>query len=313
MHITLDISQNLKDGFQPYLNMIEENGEFKVDPKVGGGQGMEFITLPGNIEFYHFKKSYFNNPIYLKSINSINSKHFLIHINLSKVKQEKIVEDQVINLHKYLPIGLLMYGPGLEIETYLPPNVEMELASIRFHHSFLDQYFEDWHEFIDTNKNLISEELDFELESILLKALNAIKNKMDCHILVLKFLRLFFERIKKHSRSEKSIKLHSDDLKKLFEAAAHLRNPTETSVPSIEDLAQISNMSITKFKSSFKQLFGSPPFQYRNKIRMNYAREMIVSKKKTPSEMSHILGYTHPSNFTAAFKKYFGELPSDHL
>ena len=104
--------------------------------------------------------------------------------------------------------------------------------------------------------------------------------------------------------------MHSEDLKKLFVAAAHLRNPISKDTPSIEELATIAQMGKTKFKRLFKQLFGSAPFQYRNKIRMEFAKEDLLSGKTTPTEMSYTLGYAHPSNFTAAYKKYFNELPS---
>lgn len=69
-------------------------------------------------------------------------------------------------------------------------------------------------------------------------------------------------------------------------------------------------MGITKFKESFKMVFGLAPLQYRNRIRMEYAREELMNKKQTVSELSYALGYSHPSNFTAAFKRFYGKLPS---
>ncbi len=96
-------------------------------------------------------------------------------------------------------------------------------------------------------------------------------------------------------------------------ASTHLRNPLARTAPTLTELAAIANMGITKFKTSFKQLFGSAPIQYRNKIRMEFAREEIVSRRKTPTQISYDLGYAHPSNFTTAYKKHFGELPSSLL
>ena len=98
----------------------------------------------GRMEFYHFKKSYFRIPVNMKSINPIDTEWFLLHINLSKTKQQKKVSEKILDFQKHLPIGLLLYGPGLEIDTLLPPNIEMELATIHFHFSFLDTYFENW-------------------------------------------------------------------------------------------------------------------------------------------------------------------------
>jgi len=311
MNITLDITKNLKDEFQNHFKLRKVKNEYFLDPDIGSGESMEYHTFPDGMEFYHFKRSFFKVPVQMKSVNPMDSEWFLIHINLSQVKQQKIVERNLLDFQKYLPIGLLMYGPGLEIDTYLPPQVEMELASIRFHHSFLNNYFENWKDIIDTSKNLISEDLDYTLETALNKALTSINSKIECHANVLKFINLFFKKISSHLPLKKAIDLHSDDLKNLFAAAAHLRNPLRKSIPSIEELAKISKMSSTKFKTSFKQLFGIAPFQYRNKIRMTFAREELITKRQTPSELSYALGYAHPSNFTAAYKKYFGVLPSE--
>lgn len=313
MNVELNITRNLKDQFEHYFKLKELNGEYFLDPKIGGGESMEFLDFPGQMEFYHFKKSYFNVPILMKSVNPINTDWFLIHINLSKTKQQKKVEEKSIDFQKHLPMGLLFYGPGLEIETQLPPNVEMELASIHFHRSFLETYFEDWEEYIDTTKNLVYEDLDYKLENALYAALSSIRNKIQCHANVLQFMNLYFEKIRTHSRTEDHENLHTEDVKNLFTAAAHLRNPISATIPSLNELASIANMGLTKFKTSFRQLFGSPPIQYRNKIRMEFAREKIVTDGKTPTEISYALGYSHPSNFTAAYKNYFGELPSSQV
>lgn len=310
MNVELNISKNIKTQFEHYFKLVDVNGEYLMDATIGGGQGMKFLNFPGQMEFYHFKKSYFKIPILMKSINPIDSDWFLIHINLSQTKQQKKVEGKIIDFQKHLPFGLLLYGPGLEIETLLPPNIEMELASIHFHRSFLDTYFENWQEIIDSSKNLVYEDMDYLLENALNKILSTISNKMQCHAHVLQFLSLFINKISRHSRSGHHNILHSDDVKALFSAVTHLRNPLAKTTPSLSELASMANMGTTKFKLSFKQLFGSPPIQYRNKIRMEYAKEELINKRKTPTEISYALGYSHPSNFTTAYKKYFNELPS---
>ena len=313
MNVELNITKNLKNQFQRYFKLKEVQGEYFLDSSIGGGMGMVFLDFPGQMEFYHFKKSYFKIPIKMKSINPIDSKWLLIHINLSQSKQQKKVEDELIDFQKHLPIGMLLYGSGLEIDTPLPQNVEMELASIHFSHKFLDTYFDNWKTIIDVSKNLVYEDLDYKLENALYKALSSMKNKMACHANVLHFLNLFLKKLSAHSRSSNNKELHSEDVRNLFIASAHLRNPIAKKAPSIEELSYIAQMGKTKFKRTFKQLFGSAPFQYRNKIRMEFAKEEIGARRKTPTEISYDLGYAHPSNFTAAYKKHFGELPSSQF
>lgn len=310
LNVELNITKNLKNQFQQYFKLKEVQGEYFLDATIGGGQGMEFLEFPGQMEFYHFKKSYFKIPINMESINPVDSDWFLIHINLSKTKQQKKVDDKAIDFQKHLPIGMLLYGPGLEIATQLPPNIEMELASVHFNRAFLDIYFDNWKEIIDPTKNLLYEDLDYKLEQALYKALSSIRNKIECHANVLNFVNLFLNKISTHSKTIQNENLHTEDVKNLFIASAYLRNPLTKTIPSIKELASIANMGTTKFKVLFKQLFGNAPFQYRNKIRMEFAREELVARRKTPTEISHELGYSHPSNFTTAYKKYFNELPS---
>ena len=313
LNVRLNIDRNLKTQFEHAFKLTKVKGEYYLDPEIGGGSGMEFLEFPGEMEFYHFKKSYFRMPIDMESINPSDSKWFLIHINLSHTKQQKRVGSDLIDFQKHLPIGILLYGPGLKIQTRLPSNIEMELASIHFNHTFLDIYFDDWRQIIDPTKNLLYEDLDHELERALSKALSSIRSKIECHAEVLLFMNLFLKKISAHSKTSNSENLHAEDVRKLFLAAAYLRNPLNKDIPSIKELASIANMGATKFKTLFKQLFGNAPIQYRNRIRMEFAREELLAKRKTPSEISHLLGYAHPSNFTTAYKKYFNQLPSNPM
>ncbi|MCU0324128.1 MAG: helix-turn-helix transcriptional regulator [Spirosomaceae bacterium] len=85
---------------------------------------------------------------------------------------------------------------------------------------------------------------------------------------------------------------------------------SNTPPENIEQLAMIAGMSTTKFKTSFKKLFGQSPYSYFLSIRMNKAKDLIVNHKKTVSEVSEEFGYNHISNFTKIFKKYTTQLPS---
>lgn len=85
---------------------------------------------------------------------------------------------------------------------------------------------------------------------------------------------------------------------------------SSTAPENIEQLAMIAGMSTTKFKTSFKKLFGQSPYSYYLSVRMNKAKDLIINHKKTVSEVSEEFGYNHISNFTKTFKKYTTQLPS---
>ena len=306
--VNLDVQQKLLTQFIEQFDMTLVDGEHAMSPVIGNGV-MDVIEFPSKLEFYHFKKCTYKIPIHMKSVNAPDSDWFLFHVNLSNVKQVKSTGGETIEFQKHSPIGVIIYGPGIEIETFFEVNQEAELASFRFHRDFLEFYFG---EEIKIEDKVSYEDLDYQLEELLRLALLNMKDKMVCHRYVLEFLTLFMDKLKRRESQEKKLNLHADDIKSLFLASSYLRNPSAIELPFVEELATIANMSTSKFKTSFKQLFGTSPKQFHHKIRMEYAKGELMSKRKTPTDLSYEFGYSHPSNFTSAFKKYFDELPSAH-
>ena len=310
MEIHIDITKNIIEQFDHYFDFTKTEFGLKPDPAIIEGAIVKYIEFPGELEFHHFGNAPFKVPISMTSVNPIDTKWYVIHINLSKITQKKKVGSQVIHFQKYLPIGILLYGPNLRIETRFPPNIESEVATIRFSDTFLRSYFEDWENIIDREKSLVYEDLDPVLDQKLSLALSAMDNKLKCHRFVLDFVQQFFYKLKSHEKGLNPGKLHSEDLKNLFKTATLLRDPINSQIPTVAALAQIAHMGQSKFKNSFKQVFGLPPIEYHNRVRMEFAAVEIQNNAKTPTEVSYMLGYSHPSNFTKAYKKYFGHLPS---
>ena len=306
MNIVLNIQHKLSDQFIEYFDMKIINGVYTMNPKMGNGT-FNMIEFPSKLELYHFKKYYYRIPVHMKSVNPTNTDWYLFHINISNVKQTKFIEGQTIELQKHAPVGVIIYGPGIEIDTDFEPNQDVEVVSFRMHKHFLQFYFDDE---IRIEDKMSYEVLDYQLEELLNLVLSNMHSKILCHRYVLEFFDLLFKKLQRRNTTEKKINLHAEDIKSLFLASSYLRNPSAKELPVIQELASIANMSQSKFKSSFKQLFGTSPKQFHHKIRMEYAKSELQSKRKTPTELSFEFGYTHPSNFTSAFKKYFNELPS---
>ena len=49
------------------------------------------------------------------------------------------------------------------------------------------------------------------------------------------------------------------------------------------------------------------------KIRLNKAREMLLTTEKNISEVAYEVGFSAPSYFTKCFKEEFGQLPNELL
>lgn len=78
---------------------------------------------------------------------------------------------------------------------------------------------------------------------------------------------------------------------------------------SLEELAFLCNMSVSTFKRYFNKFYHSSPHKWMSNQRMNKATELLGQHKR-PSEIFASLGYKTLSNFTRAYKKHFGKLPS---
>ena len=81
--------------------------------------------------------------------------------------------------------------------------------------------------------------------------------------------------------------------------------------PTIKELAREVAMSESKLKKVFKTVYGLPVYEYFQRHRMQKARLMLLSGNYSIKDVGYTLGYSNLSNFTLAFKKEFGRLPSD--
>jgi AraC-like DNA-binding protein len=83
--------------------------------------------------------------------------------------------------------------------------------------------------------------------------------------------------------------------------------------PTIKELSREVAMSESKLKKVFKAVYGLPPYEYYQKQRMQKARLMLLTGNYSVKDIGYTLGYANLSNFTLAFKKVHGKLPSDLL
>ena len=71
-------------------------------------------------------------------------------------------------------------------------------------------------------------------------------------------------------------------------------------------------MSKYHFLRMFRETTGTPPLEYRNRIRLEHAKELLQEEKLSIEEVSGMLGYTSASYFSSAFKKAYGVSPKQY-
>src|SRR5690606_27966997 len=97
----------------------------------------------------------------------------------------------------------------------------------------------------------------------------------------------------------------------LSKAENYLSNHLFDGFPGIDFLAKKFNLSESKLKTEFKNLYGKPVFRYFQEKQMYLAKELIHENQMLIKEISYKFGYENTSKFSAAFKKHHGNLPSE--
>ena len=84
---------------------------------------------------------------------------------------------------------------------------------------------------------------------------------------------------------------------------------------TITDLLQICNCSRSSFFSAFQNFRGYTPKEFLTKQRLQSVRQKLLKAQSEESVSSIALncGFTHLSRFSQAYRKRFGELPSETL
>jgi AraC-like DNA-binding protein len=123
------------------------------------------------------------------------------------------------------------------------------------------------------------------------------------------FLRLFERR----RNALFNVPLSKADIDRVMRVEAMLTRDIFEPAPTIHQLARMVSISESKLKKDFKMIYGVPVYEYFQKVRMQAAKDKLLSGEHSVKEVAMELGYSNLSNFTIAFKKEFGLLPSKLL
>lgn len=106
-----------------------------------------------------------------------------------------------------------------------------------------------------------------------------------------------------------SNKISERDVVRLHEARSILATHLNTSF-TVNKLAKLIGLNVTKLKAGFRIVFGETIQSYRTQKRLETALSLLENTDLTLSEISFRVGYQYQANFTQAFKRQYGKPPS---
>lgn len=119
----------------------------------------------------------------------------------------------------------------------------------------------------------------------------------------------FYQIIALHLSHEQAGLPHEND-RRLQAASAYITQHYLDADFDYQALAQAAGLSYSYFKKLFTDLYRVPPVKYVTRLRMDYARELLITGKYSVSEVAELCGYSEAYYFSAVFKRVFGISPS---
>jgi AraC-like DNA-binding protein len=81
---------------------------------------------------------------------------------------------------------------------------------------------------------------------------------------------------------------------------------------SLTELAQFTQLSVSRFTLAFRRVTGCSPMEYFNRLRVQRACALLQTTSKSVQEIGQMVGYSDPYYFSRAFKKIIGASPNEY-
>jgi AraC-like DNA-binding protein len=118
--------------------------------------------------------------------------------------------------------------------------------------------------------------------------------------------------IELEKRDEKHLcALNAHDVQTIYKVKEQMLEHPETP-PIINELAVCANMSPSKLKRLFKQIFGNSIFSYYQEYRMKEAARLLKEERLSVTEVGYQLGFTNLSHFSRVFEEHIGMKPKQY-
>lgn len=103
--------------------------------------------------------------------------------------------------------------------------------------------------------------------------------------------------------------LTADQLQKLQQVEDFIKQNLKYHY-TIPQLSQRFSIGEFLLKAGFKQQYQLPVYRYLEKQRIQKSIELLSETKMHVADIATMLGYTHPTNFGATFKRKMGSSPA---
>lgn len=161
-----------------------------------------------------------------------------------------------------------------------------------------------------TSAGTFTYSLNDELLDPVLKLFRSLNDPVEREILGDSLLEEIYFRIicNDHSGSLRRLLQHRGEVQRISKIVDHIHRNLAEAV-SVDELADMVNMSTSSFRKTFRDVMHMPPLQYAKSIKLSKA-QALLQEGKNASEAGYMVGYNSPAQFSREYKRHFGVVPS---
>lgn len=307
--------ENWHKDMESQIPIVLKENTFKLKSEFGTGGAQYFELQPGLwIEEMDFNlKDHLDVEVLRKPTNDA----FFINFWLTNAQVKQLFsEDEKVLDFKYDNVSVVLLSSATNSFYALPKNQQVKLVMIWMTREWLlenavgtkNRRFRSLFE--GDAPLYLTESLDYRFKYILEQIDFKNSSKLNLLSSTLQLLNFFFKNLEKQNVNNlATLNIHNSDLKRMLYVKEYVHaNPLEDN--SLDDMAEIAGMSLSKFKRLFKKVFGTTPYKYCMEHKLNLAMEMLKKENYSVSQTGFMIGYSNLSQFSKAFKNKFGQLPS---
>ncbi len=204
------------------------------------------------------------------------------------------------SLHTVGTGDVFLFPPGLPRSGAAAPDTPCSFVSIVFHaefsdafHGHLDKPLILWDTMADSMRRHFTDVANAWLGKDAMY-------RVRCNYLTTEILyRLFLSKMPYHQVPH---------IKRLEKARAFIREHFREQL-SVEQLARSADLSPSYFRKLFHQAYGCSPMQYITELRMENAKDLLLSGEVTVAEAANLSGFDDIYYFSTLFKRKTGMSP----
>lgn len=303
------------------LSIPLDNNVLLLPRRLGSGYIMAYNSPDGYSIL--LKDCSFNEGMVTRRHGNETVKTFVFSVNETMEEEKNFSRQKLEDVSFFLlkNNAAHFFGAWLDSGFYFPPGVRVKCINIMLENDYLKGVFgantyEKFSSYYYTHSKLSQPEdiMDAGYRNILdeITALNFdhpfrlhfIHNRI--MLMLEKFVSRSFEKL---NADGSKIKLKDDEIRRLIMVESLLVKDYAKTAPTISELSRVAAMSPTKLKADFKVLYGMPIYEYYQKHRMLFAKNLLQQKEFPVKEVGRMVGYSNLGHFAASFKKAFGILP----